>query len=90
MRKLTVEEYDRLSPVKKHYYCNALERAKKEPKIDAIQIYPFYPYMHPFYGQTMFWLTRPQLEAATAFYSALVKEREQLRQRLEAEFGEES
>ena len=35
-------------------------------------------------------LSRSQLEAATAFYSALVKEREQLKQRLEAEFGGES
>ena len=79
MRKLTVEEYDRLSPVKKHYYCKALERAKKEPKIDAVQIYPFY-------DRSIFWLSKSRLESATAFYSDL----EKLKQRLEAEFGGES
>ena len=93
MKYLTVEEYDALSPVKKHYYCKALERNKRAiPRVEAIvpDIY-LYPYYNPITG-LINWGSRREVEmyTALAWSHAALKDREFYKKYLEAKNGGES
>lgn len=91
MRYLTVEEYDRLSPVKKHYYCKALERNKRKvPRVEAIvpNIY-LYPYYSPITGMINL-CSRREVEAYTALAKMILKDRERIKTELEAMIKGES
>lgn len=94
MRKLSVEEYDRLSPVKKEYYCKALEREKMRIKTlaKAAVVLPTYRYSAmPFIlpsSNRIFWIEEARVKAIQAMVNDVLRERERLKQKLEAELRE--
>lgn len=94
MRKLSAEEYDRLSPVKKEYYCKALEREKILIKTlpKAAVVLPAYrysaiPFMLPS-SNRIFYMEEARFKAVQAMVNDALRERERLKRRLEAEFRE--
>lgn len=92
MKHLTMEEYDGLSPVKKEYYCKALEREKMLIKTlpKAAVVLPTYsaiPFMLPS-SNRIFYMEEARFKAVQAMVNDALRERERLKRRLEAEFRE--